>query len=51
VVYRGEPNGTEYFTTKSAIERSGANATKVFEGLQVEKTPYMDIEEICKDIK
>jgi hypothetical protein len=39
VVYRGEPNGTEYFTTKSAIERSGANATKVFEGLQVEKNP------------
>ena len=39
VVYRGEPNGTEYFTTKSAIERSGRNATKIFEGLQVEKNP------------
>lgn len=39
VIYRGEPNGTEYFTTKSAIERSGRNATKIFEGLQVEKNP------------
>ena len=39
IVYRGEPNGTEYFTTKSAIERSGRNATKIFEGLQVEKNP------------
>lgn len=39
VIYRGEPNGTEYFTTKSAIERSGKEATRVFEGLQVEKNP------------
>lgn len=39
VIYRGEPNGTEYFTTKSAIERSGSDATKIFEGLQVEKNP------------
>ena len=39
VIYRGEPNGTEYFTTKSAIERSGKKATKIFEGLQVEKNP------------
>ncbi|MFZ2539578.1 MAG: hypothetical protein WAX04_11840 [Oscillospiraceae bacterium] len=37
IIYRGEPNGTEYFTTKSAIERSGRDATKIFEGLQVEK--------------
>ncbi|MDF2564835.1 MAG: hypothetical protein K0Q53_1230 [Massilibacillus sp.] len=37
VIYRGEPNGTEYFTTKSAVERSGGDATKLFEGLQVEK--------------
>jgi hypothetical protein len=39
VIYRGEPYGTEYFTTKSAIERSGMDATKIFEGLQVEKNP------------
>lgn len=37
VIYRGEPNGTEFFTTKSAIERSGRDATAIFEGLQVEK--------------
>ncbi len=37
IIYRGEPNGTEYFTTKLAIERSECNATKIFEGLQVEK--------------
>ena len=39
VLYRGEPNGTEYFTTLDAIEQSGRNATKLFEGLQVEKNP------------
>lgn len=39
VLYRGEPNGTEYFTTLDAIEQSGRNATTVFEGLQVEKNP------------
>lgn len=39
VLYRGEPNGTEYFTTLDAIEKSDRNATKVFEGLQVEKNP------------
>lgn len=39
VIYRGEPNGTEYFTTKYAIECSGRDATKIFEGLQVEKSP------------
>ncbi len=39
ILYRGEPNGTEYFTTLDAIEQSGRDATKVFEGLQVEKNP------------
>ena len=39
IIYRGEPNGTEYFTTKLAIEKSGRNATTIFEGLQVEKNP------------
>ncbi|WP_295090453.1 polymorphic toxin-type HINT domain-containing protein, partial [Ruminococcus sp.] len=39
VLYRGEPNGSEYFTTIDAIEKSGRNATKIFEGLQVEKHP------------
>ena len=39
VLYRGEPNGTEYFTTLDAIEQSGRDATKIFEGLQVEKNP------------
>ncbi|HBF36166.1 MAG TPA: hypothetical protein DDW50_02470 [Firmicutes bacterium] len=37
VIYRGEPQGTEYFTTKSAIKRSDGDATKLFEGLQVIK--------------
>ncbi|MEI4768636.1 LXG domain-containing protein [Psychrobacillus sp. FJAT-51614] len=37
IIYRGEPNGTGYFTTISAIERSYKDATKIFEGLQVEK--------------
>ena len=39
VLYRGEPNGTEYFTTLDAIEQSVRDATKLFEGLQVEKNP------------
>ena len=39
ILYRGEPNGTEYFTTLDAIEQSGGDATNVFEGLQVEKHP------------
>lgn len=39
VLYRGEPNGTEYFTTLDAIEQSGRDVTKLFEGLQVEKNP------------
>ena len=39
ILYRGEPNGTEYFTTLDAIEDAGRDATNVFEGLQVEKNP------------
>ncbi|MBO5239218.1 MAG: hypothetical protein J6B50_10680 [Lachnospiraceae bacterium] len=39
ILYRGEPNGTEYFTTLDAIEQSERNATTIFEGLQVEKNP------------
>jgi len=39
VIYRGAPYGTEYFTTKSAVERSKRDATKLFEGLQVSKHP------------
>ena len=31
VLYRGEPNGSEYFTTLDAIECSGRNATTIFE--------------------
>ena len=39
VLYRGEQNGTEDFTTLDAIEQSGREVTKLFEGLQVEKNP------------
>ena len=39
ILYRGEPNGSEYFTTLDAIEQSGRNATTLFEGLQVERHP------------
>ena len=39
ILYRGEPNGTEYFPTLADIEQSGGDATNVFEGLQVEKHP------------
>ena len=35
VLYRGEPNGSEYFTTLDAIKNSDHNATQLFEGLQV----------------
>lgn len=35
VLYRGEPNGSEYFTTLDAVEDSGRNAQTLFEGLQV----------------
>ena len=50
-MYRGEPNGTEYFTTLDAIEQSGRDATTLFEGLQVEKKSYTwFIEGKCKAI-
>ncbi len=35
IVYRGEPYGTEYFTTTSAIEEAGGSANNLFKGLQV----------------
>lgn len=40
-MYRGEPNGTEYFTTLDAINRSGQKASVLYEGLQVEKHPIL----------
>ena len=39
ILYRGEPNGTEYFTTLDAIEESGRDSRKIFRGLQVEESP------------
>ncbi|MFS0653840.1 pre-toxin TG domain-containing protein, partial [Bacillus sp. 179-C3.3 HS] len=39
VIYRGEPFGSEYFTTGRAIQRSGNDARALFEGLQVQKHP------------
>lgn len=50
ILYRGEPNGTEYFTTLDAIEQSGGDATNVFEGLQVEKHPIHGYRGRCKDM-
>lgn len=41
ILYRGEPNGTEFFTTREAIEAVGANKEKLFEGLQVEPHPTL----------
>lgn len=41
VLYRGEPNETEYFTTLDAINRSGQKASVLYEGLQVEKHPIL----------
>jgi len=38
IIYRGEPKGTDYFTTKAAIEESGYSATNLFKGLQVRKS-------------
>ena len=37
VYYRGEPNGTDFFTTKKAILSSNKSKEKLFNGLQVEK--------------
>ena len=39
VVYRGEPNGTGFFTTKNAIINSDYNKKILFEGLQVREHP------------
>lgn len=39
VFYRGEPKGTEFFTTKESIESVGASKNKLFEGLQVREDP------------
>ncbi len=39
VIYRGEPNGTGFFTTKDAIVNSDYNKQRIFEGLQVRKNP------------
>ena len=41
VIYRGEPFGFEYFTTGRAIQRSGNDATILFEGLQVQRHPQL----------
>ncbi|GAX48371.1 hypothetical protein [Pseudolactococcus reticulitermitis] len=57
IVYRGEPNGTEYFTTTSAIEEASGFADNLFNGLQVEKHPIfgyrntMQGYEITSDIR
>lgn len=37
VYYRGEPNGTDFFTTKKAILSSNKSKEKLFKGLQVRK--------------
>ncbi|MDE6208520.1 MAG: hypothetical protein K2M73_02465, partial [Lachnospiraceae bacterium] len=37
VYYRGEPNGTEFFTTKKAIDSVGSSKNKLFQGLQVKE--------------
>jgi len=34
-IVRGEPNGTDYFTTPEALNSVGNNKVKLFEGLQV----------------
>ena len=39
VVYGGVPGQSEYYTTASALERSGYNAEKLFSGLQVAPHP------------
>ncbi|MGT2867058.1 hypothetical protein ACVRZH_09260, partial [Streptococcus fryi] len=39
VLFRGEPGGTEYFTTESAVMNSGLDSKELFEGLQVEEHP------------
>lgn len=39
VLYRGEPGGSEYFTTMDAIEQSNMSKSALFQGLQVEEHP------------
>ena len=41
IIYRGEPNGSEFFTTREAIDSVGANKNLLFEGLQVEPHPTL----------
>ena len=41
ILYRGEPNGSEFFTTYEAIDSVGANKNALFEGLQVEPHPTL----------
>ena len=36
---RGEPNGTDFFTTNKGLESSGGRASDLFQGLQVRKHP------------
>ncbi|RSD28531.1 hypothetical protein EJA10_05280 [Mesobacillus subterraneus] len=39
IIYRGEPYGSEYFTTGRSIQRARNDATVLFEGLQVQRHP------------
>ncbi len=39
IYYRGEPKGTEFFTTKDSISSVGASRNKLFKGLQVREDP------------
>ena len=41
IIYRGEPNGTDFFTTQESIEAAHANKKLLFEGLQVEPHPIL----------
>ena len=45
VYYRGEPNGTDFFTTKKAILSSNKSKEKLFKGLQVAKHPELGYRE------
>jgi hypothetical protein len=37
--YRGEPKGTDFFTTKESIKSVGASKNTLFEGLHVREDP------------
>lgn len=39
IYYRGEPNGTDFFTVKESIESVDTSKRKLFEGLQVREDP------------